>query len=213
VSAAFVDPGPPNEEFTRPASRERLQRVVEALRARGFAAVIADDGDHARRLVLDAIPEGAEVYRALSESLKELGITPELDESGRYESVQARVARMSYETQADEIRKAGASPDYVVGSAHAITDDGEILIASGSGNQLGAYAYRGKHAILVVGHQKIVSDIAEGLRRIREYCLPREFVRVQSIGYPGTRHGKTLILHDEPGGRVRVILVPETLGY
>jgi hypothetical protein len=111
------------------------------------------------------------------------------------------------------MRKLGAAPDYIVGSAHAITDDGEVVVGSGSGSQLGAYAYAGGNVILVVGHQKLVGDLEEGLRRVREYSLPREFVRMQGVGYPGSMLAKTLIIHREPGGRITVILVPETLGF
>lgn len=111
------------------------------------------------------------------------------------------------------MRKLGAAPDYIVGSAHAITDDGVILVGSGSGSQLGAYAYAAGSVILVVGHQKLVRDIPHGLRRLREYALPLEFLRMQGIGYPGSMLTKTLIIEQEPGGRITVILVPETLGF
>jgi len=99
-----------------------------------------------------------------------------------------------------------------IGSKPAL-DDGQIVVGSGSGSQLGAYAYAGGHVILVVGHQKLVRDLDEGLRRVREYSLPREFARMQSAGYPGSLLAKTLIIHNEPSGRINVILVPETLGY
>jgi hypothetical protein len=111
------------------------------------------------------------------------------------------------------MRKLGAAPDYIVGSAHAITDDGQIVVGSGSGSQLGAYAYAGGNVILVVGHQKLVSDLDEGLRRVREYSLPREYLRMQDAGYPGSLLAKTLIIHHEPSARISVILVPETLGF
>ncbi len=110
-------------------------------------------------------------------------------------------------------RKLGAAPDYIVGSAHAVTDDGEIIIGSGSGSQLGAYAYAGGSVILVIGHQKLVRDLDEGLRRVREYSLPREYARMQSVGYAGSVLAKTLIISYEPSGRIKVILVPETLGF
>jgi LUD domain len=207
------DPGPPNPQFAQPADRDRLQRTVKALENRGFNAQIADSGPHARQLVLDTIPEGAEVHSALSETLRELGITAEIDESGRYDSLRAKLQTLDRETQGREMRKLGAAPDYIIGSAHAITDDGEILVGSGSGSQLGAYAYAGGNVILVVGHQKLVRDIDEGLRRIREYSLPKEFARMQSVGYPGSLLAKTLIIHAEPGNRISVILVPETLGF
>ena len=163
--------------------------------------------------MLDALPDGAEVHVALSETLAELGITCRVDESGRYDSVRARLNALDRETDGREMRKLGAAPDYIVGSAHAITDDGEVVVGSGSGSQLGAYAYAGGHVILVVGHQKLVRDINEGLRRVREYSLPREYARMQAVGYPGSLLAKTLIIHHEPSGRITVILVPETLGF
>jgi hypothetical protein len=58
-----------------------------------------------------------------------------------------------------------------------------------------------------------VRDIAEGLRRVREYSLPREFARMQSLGNAGSLLAKTLIIHQEPSRRITVILVPETLGF
>jgi L-lactate utilization protein LutC len=213
VSAVLPDPGAPNPEFELPADTARLERVVAALQARGFRAEIAADGADARRRVIEAIPEGAEVHSALSETLRELGITAELDESGRYDSVRAKLNALDRETQDRERRKLGAAPDYIVGSAHAITDDGTIIVGSGSGSQLGAYAYAAGSVILVVGHHKLVRDEEEGLRRIREYSLPREHVRMQDAGYAGTLLAKILIIHYQPRGRIRVILVPETLGF
>ena len=213
MSFTLPDPGPVNTEFEVPADRERMQRTVAALQSRGFKAEIADSAGQARQMVLDAIPEGAEVHSALSETMQQIGITAEIDDSGRYSSVRAALQQFDRETQGREMRKLGAAPDYIVGSAAAITDDGQVVVASGSGSQLGAYAYAGGNVILVVGHQKLVRDVEEGLRRVREYSLPREFARMQSVGHPGTLLAKTLIIHQEPAGRIRVILVPETLGF
>jgi hypothetical protein len=144
------DPGPVNPEFARPASRADLERAAAALAARGFAAHVADSGKEARRLVLEALPEGAEVHIALSETMRALGLTAEIDESGRYDSVRAKLNALDRETQASERRKLGAAPDYMLGSAHAITDDGVVVVGSGSGSQLGAYAYAAGSVILVV---------------------------------------------------------------
>ena len=213
MSFVLPDPGPANAEFARPADRERLERTAEALSVRGFHAHVVADGAEARQLVLDAVPEGAEVHTALSETLTELGIRAEIEESGRYDSVRAKLALLDRETQGREMRKLGAAPDYIVGSAHAITDDGVVLVGSGSGSQLGAYAYAAGTVILVVGHQKLVSDVPHGLRRLREYALPREYGRMQSVGYAGSLLAKSLIIEQEPGGRITVILVPETLGF
>jgi L-lactate utilization protein LutC len=213
MAFTLPDPGPPNLDFERPADRAHLERTADALTARGFNAQVADSAEHTRELVLEAIPEGSEVHLALSETLREIGLTEEIDESGRYDSIRARLGALDRETQGREMRKLGAAPDYIVGSAHAITDDGQIVVGSGSGSQLGAYAYAGGNVILVVGHQKLVSDLDEGLRRVREYSLPREYLRMQDAGRPGSLLAKTLIIHQEPSARTSVILVPETLGF
>jgi len=213
VTITLPDPGPPNLEFQRPPDRAHLKRTAAALAGRGFKAQVADSAEHARRLVLEAIPEGAEVHLALSETMRELGVASEIDESGRYDSVRSRLNALDRETQSREMRKLGAAPDYIVGSAHAVTDEGEIIVGSGSGSQLGAYAYAGGNVILVIGHQKLVRDVDEGLRRVREYSLPREYARMQAAGFPGSLLAKTLIIHHEPSDRISVILVPKTLGF
>jgi hypothetical protein len=154
MAITLPDPGPPNLDFERPADRAQLERTAAALASRGFKAHIADTAADARDLVLAAIPEGAEVHIALSETMRELGVTQTIDESGRYDSIRAKLGTLDRATQAREMRKLGAAPDYIIGSAHAITDDGQIVVGSGSGSQLGAYAYAGGDVILVVGHQK-----------------------------------------------------------
>ena len=213
MTIVLPDPGQLNRDFERPADRARLERTAAALASRGFDVQIADSAKEARRLVLEKIPEGAQVHTALSETIRELGISAEVDDSGRYESIRSQLNALDRETQGREMRKLAAAPDYVVGSAHAVTDAGEIIVGSGSGSQLGAYAYAGGHVILVIGHQKLVSDIREGLRRVREYSLPLEHARMQGLGRPGSLLAKTLIISYEPSSRISVILVPETLGF
>lgn len=213
MTFSLPDPGPPRPEFERPASRERLERTVDSLVQRGFAAQIAESAEHAKELVLGLLPEGAEVHAALSETLRELQLTAVIDESGRYDALRPKLRAMDRRTQGREMRKLGAAPDFIVGSAHAVTDEGEILVASGSGSQLGAYAYAAGSVILVIGHQKLVRDLEEGFRRIREYSLPREFLRMQAAGLPGTLWSQTLVMHFGGRQRVRVILVQATLGF
>lgn len=213
MTFTLPDPGPPNRQFERPAGRPRLERTAAALATRGFTARIADSAKEARQLVLEAVPEGAEVHSALSETMRELGLTAEIDESGRYQAIRPRLNALDRVAQARDRRKLGAAPDYIIGSAHAVTDAGEIIVGSGSGSQLGGYAYAAGQVILIIGHQKLVRDLDEGLRRLREYSLPREHARMRSAGFAGSMLTKTLIIHHERPGRITVILVPEPLGF
>ena len=120
---------------------------------------------------------------------------------------------MDRETQGREMRKLGSAPDYVVGSVHAVTEEGALLIASFSGSQLGPYASGAGQVILVVGTQKIVPDLETGLRRIREYSYPLEDARAREAYGMGSAINKTLIIEGDFPGRISVVLVKEQLGF
>jgi hypothetical protein len=122
--------------------------------------------------------------------------------------------QLNYQTQVDEMRKIGASPDYVVGSVHAVTEQGQVLVASASGSQLGPYASGSGTVIWVVGAQKIVPDLEEGFRRINEYSYPLEDARAQEAYGMSSAINKILIVNGEfRPRRITVVLVKERLGY
>ena len=127
----------PNQEFAKLASDQRIERAAKALEANGIHTVIAENGEEAKRLFFELIPEGSEVFLGASVTLETLGIKDEIDKSGRYEALRPKMFAMNRETQGREIRKLGGAPDYAAGSVHAVTEDGHVLIASNTGSQLG----------------------------------------------------------------------------
>ena len=204
----------PNREFARLASDEQIEFVVNGLEARNIHAIVVNSGEEAKKIVLDLVPQGAEVYANISETLETIGVTAEIDKSGRYDAVRPKMVALDRRTQADEIRVLRSRPAYIVGSVHAITEDGQMLTASNGGSQIAPYAYGASKVILVVGAQKIVKDLNEGLRRIEEYSYPLEDARLRAtMGVPSAV-GKILIVNREIlPGRTTVILVKEALGY
>jgi len=64
------------------------------------------------------------------------------------------------------LRKQSVLSDYYLGSAHAVTQTGELVIASNSGSQLPHLAYTSPNIILVVGTHKIVPTLQDALARI-----------------------------------------------
>jgi len=204
----------PNREFARLASEKQIEAVVNALESRNIHAIVVNNGEEAKKLVLDLVPQDAEVYANVSKTLEEIGVTAAIDKSGRYDAVRPKVLALDRKTQADEIRILRSRPAYIVGSVHAITEDGVILTASNGGSQIAPYAYGANKVILVVGAQKIVKDLDEGFRRIEEYSYPLEDARLRStLGMPSAL-GKILVVNRELiPGRTTVILVKEELGY
>lgn len=99
-------------------------------------ARVVDSGDDARRLVLELIPEGAEVHSGKSKTLQDIGLFHELFESGRYESLRARSLKIDRQTQGREMRKLLFAPDYMLGSVLALTEAGDLVVASASASQI-----------------------------------------------------------------------------
>ncbi len=200
--------------FSELATDAQIERVVNALEANGIHAIIAENGEEARRIFFELIPEGAEVFLGASVTLETLGIKDEVDTSGRYEALRPKMFAMDRATQGREIRKLGGAPDYAAGSVHAVTEAGQVLIASNTGSQLGPYASGAGNVIWVVGAQKIVKDLNEGFRRIYEYDLPLETEHMRQLYNAPTDVNKVLVVNREiRPNRTTMILVKEEVGY
>jgi hypothetical protein len=203
-----------SRRFGTVADDGRVRRTAAALEANGINVLMAADAADARRVVLDLIPDGSQVYHGASQTLERSGITDEIEKSGRYEPLRPRIWSMDRKTQVDEIRRISAAPDVMLGSVHAVTETGSLLAASMSGSQLGPYVTGAGRVILVVGTQKIVSDLEEGLRRIEEYAFPLEDARAQAAYGINSGVNKVLIINREIiPGRITVVLVDEALGF
>jgi hypothetical protein len=200
--------------FARLPSRDRIDRTVEALKANNFKALIAETGEEAKRLALSLIPDGAEVHQGSSTTLDQIGLSDEIAKSGRFEAVRPQIYSMDRKTQMRDIRKLGAAPDYMLGSVHAVTEDGSLIAASVSGSQLGPYASGAGNVILIVGAQKVVKNFGEGMERIEQYTFPLEDARARQAYGIGSGINKVLIINRElQPDRLTVILVNEVLGF
>jgi L-lactate utilization protein LutC len=204
----------PNKEFTKLASDEQVERVARVLEVNGMKTFVVENGEEAKKIVLDLVPQGVEVYANQSQTLDKLGLREEFDQSGRYNAVRPKVLSLDRKTQADEIRKLRSSPDYIIGSVQAITETGQVMTSSFGGSQLGAYAYGSAKVIWVVGTQKLVKNLDEGFRRIEEYSYPLEDARLLAAFGIHSAVSKTLIVNREVvPGRITIVLVKEELGY
>jgi hypothetical protein len=210
-------PGPSEEakaEFSRLASRDQVSAVAEALERNGVSASVVDSGEEARRAVTSVLPVGGEVYNNTSRTLEVIGVAEDIERSGLYQPLRPRFYQMDREMQGREMRQLLAAPDWVVGSVHAVTEEGSLLIASASGSQLGPIVTGAGHVMLVIGGQKIVPDLNTGFRRIYEYCFPLEDLRArQAYGVPSGVNNLLVINKAVAPGRIMAILVNEPLGF
>ena len=201
-------------EFAELASDERIAKAAAALERNGIRSLLAATGADARRLVGSLLVDGAEVYNNTSQTLETIGVAGDIERSGRYQPLRLRLYRMDREMQRREMRALAASPDYVVGSVHALTEGGSLLIASASGSQLGPLVSGAGQVILVIGAQKIVGDVAAGMRCIYAYCYPLEDARARhAYGVPRGVNNILIINKVMTPGRGTAIIVKERLGF
>ena len=161
-------------EFAGLASDVQIDQVASALERNGITSLVVDSGEQARDAVRSLLPIGAEVFNNTSRTLEAIGVAEDIERSGLYQPLRPRLYQMDREMQARVCATLAATPDFVVGSVHAVTEEGSVLIVSASGSQLGPLVSGAGHVILVIGGQKIVADVSTGLRRIAEYCFPLE---------------------------------------
>lgn len=202
--------------FDQVASEESLEKTKTALETNGFSVIITENKEEAKSKALELIPKGSEVMTMTSVTLEDTGIVKEINESGNYNPVRSKLN--SKDVPDREKKRLGSAPQYALGSVHAVTEDGKIVVASNTGSQLGAYAYGADKVIWVVGTQKIVKDVAEGIKRIHDYIFPLESARAQkAYGLPETWHtfdSKKLIFKREvTKDRITIILVKQPLGF
>lgn len=199
------------------ASEEAIARASAALAEHNFLPTIVANAEEALAKIRELIPAGASVNNGASRTLEQIGFV-ELLKSGEcgWDNLHAATLAEADPARQGLLRKQHTVSDYYLGSVHALTETGELFIASATGSQLPALAYNAQNLILVVGAQKIVPTLAVALDRLEQHILPLEEENMQQKYGMGTMHAKTLILHREHPmmqRKAHVIIVAEPLGF
>ena len=202
-----------SDRFTALPDDATLTATVVALEEHGFSVEVVDDLDGARAAVLARIPRGSTVMTNTSVTLQETGIADAINDGGPYESARQKMLALDFATQVQEMKAIGGQPDYAVGSVHAVTRDGTLVIASASGSQLASYAWGAANVIFVVGAQKLVPDLDAAHERIYEHSLKLEDARAYAAYGQNSRVGKILEIHQEDPGRIHVVLIRQPVGF
>jgi len=202
------------DRFSTLADEDALQATVVALEEHGFSVEVVGDLDAARQAVLARIPEGSSVMTNTSVTLAETGIADAInDGGGRWNSARNEMFALDFATQAQQMKVIGGQPDYALGSVHAVTLDGTLVIAPASGSQLASYVWGAANVIFVVGAQKLVPTLAAAHERIYQHSLPLEDARAQAAYGQHSQVGKILEIHQELPDRIHVVLIRQQVGY
>jgi hypothetical protein len=201
------------DRFTMLPDEQTLAATVTALEEHGFSVEVVDDLDAARQAVLARIPHGASVMTNTSVTLADTGLADAINGGGPYDSARNRMFALDFATQAQEMKAIGGQPDYALGSVHAVTHDGTLVIASASGSQLASYAWGAANVIFVVGAQKLVPTLQAAHERIYQHSLVLEDARAIAAYGQHSSVGKILEIHQELPGRIHIVLIRQAAGF
>ena len=202
-----------SDRFTTLPDDQTLAATVVALEEHGFSVEVVDDLDAARKAVLPRIPKGSLVMTNTSVTLQETGIADAINGGELYESARNKMFALDFATQAQEMKVIGGQPDYALGSVHAVTRDGTLVIASASGSQLASYAWGAANVIFAVGAQKLVTTLEAAHERIYKHSLKLEDARAYAAYGQHSSVGKLLEIHQELPGRIHVVLIRQLVGF
>lgn len=203
--------------YTKLASQKSIDNAVKSLTDNGFMVEVVENKTEALEKIKSIIPQNASVHNGSSTTLQEIGFVDYLkSNTHNWKNLHARILNEKDPKKQNELRRESVFSDYYLGSVHALSETGEMVIASNTGSQLPHLVFTSPNVILIVGTQKITPSLNDALRRLEEYVVPLEDKRLMSIYNTHTTHAKTLILRKENpamGRKVTVILVKQRLGF
>ncbi len=204
--------------FANLADNAAVEVTIANLKANGIAeVVVVETKAEALEKIKTLIPAGSSVMNGASKTLEQVGYIDYL-KSGTHgwNNLHATILAEADPVKQKELRRQSVLSDFYLGSAHAISETGELIIASNTGSQLPHIVYTSPNVIFVAGTQKIVKDLTQGMERLETHVYPLEDQRMKDVGYAGSQISKVVILKKENpmmGRKISVILVKEELGF
>jgi L-lactate utilization protein LutC len=203
--------------YTTLASKEIIDKTVEALKSRNTEALVVKNGAEAFETIKKLIPQGASVMNGSSKTLEQIGFVDYL-KSGKHAWNNLHEAVLAEKDPAKQavLRKQAALSDYYLGSVHALVENGEYIIASNTGSQMPHIVFTSPNLIFVVSTKKIVPTLTEAMKRLEDHVIPLEDQNMKKKYGFGTALNKIIIFKNENpmmGRKVRMILVEEDLGF
>lgn len=199
------------------ATKEIIDKTVQALQSKHIKSIVVSRGTEALNTIKELIPRGASVMNGSSVTLEQIGFIEYL-KSGKHgwNNMHATILEEKDPAKQAILRKQAVLSDYYLGSVHALTVDGEFIIASNTGSQLPHIVFTSPNLIFVVSTKKIVPDFVTAMKRLEEHVVPLEDKNMMKKFGIGTSINKIVVFKNENprlGRKVHMILVEEDIGF
>jgi len=162
------------EQFYR---EKQVERTIDALKKNRFEALYVPDGKAAVEEVMKRIPEGATVGLGGSVTLGQIGLIDAL-KNRKIPFIQPQVQAKTPEERRELFRKC-FSTDVFLSGTNAVTEDGKLFNIDATGNRVGAMFIGPSKTIVITGVNKIVKNLEEAEKRVREWVAPQNAKRLK----------------------------------
>lgn len=209
------------------AFKTTASTIIKHLEKRNMEGYFFEDSVSCVNAILDMIPEGSSIAWGGTETFKETGMLSTLQNAaanGTYNLIDRSTAKTP-EDQRELYGKAVLS-DYFFMSTNAITVDGQLINIDGNSNRVGCLVHGPRHVMILVGMNKIVSDVEAGIGRIQNVASPANAKRLNKstpCGVAGVCGNclssecmcNNIVITRRSGhtGRIKVFFIAEELGY
>jgi len=198
-------------------TKDIVEKTMNSLKENGHLPEFFETKEEALERIKELIPKGVSVMNGGSRTLEDIGFIEYLKGNTHgWNNLHAEILAEKDVAKQNLLRKQSVLSDFYLGSAHAVTENGEILIASNSGSQLPHIVFTSENLIFVVGVQKITPTLSEAFNRLEKHVIPLENTRMQEVAGVDTYPSKIVILNREPefmGRKSHILFVNEELGF
>lgn len=198
-------------------TKDIVEKTMNSLKKNGHLPEFFETKEEVLERIKELIPKGVSVMNGASRTLEDIGFIEYLKGNTHgWNNLHAEILAEKDVAKQNLLRKQSVLSDFYLGSAHAVTENGEILIASNSGSQLPHIVFTSENLIFVVGVQKITPTLSEAFNRLEKHVIPLENTRMQEVAGVDTYPSKIVILNREPefmGRKSYILFVNEELGF
>jgi hypothetical protein len=199
------------------------ESIIKKFTTRGIEGYYCKDREEANAKAKRFLTPGCSVSWGGSVTLQEIGLIDDLKESDCviYDRSEAKTPEEKKELYGKIV-----TSDFYFMSSNAVTIDGHLINIDGAGNRVACLCHGPEHVIVIVGMNKITTDVKSGIARVRHLAAPPNAKRL-GLDTTCAEYGicvdclspsciccQTVVTrYSRIPGRIKVILVGEELGY
>lgn len=150
--------------------KKQIKELIKNLAKNNIPAFYVNNRKQAFDKVMSMIPMGSVVGLGDSLTLRQIGVVEALTK-GNYTFLNPWKPGISLE-ESIKLKKRALTSDVFVTGTNAVTLDGKIVNVDGHGNRVAAMLFGPNKVVIVVGVNKIVKNLDEALKRVREKAAP-----------------------------------------